>query len=116
MARSKKIQQNLFSALGQRILEKTRKSAEENDDYDSAKARADMAAVFFTRFGRQPYDWQLDVAECFLLKLDSLVIAGTGTGKTIPFMLPLLINPAKYVLIISPLKVLQHDQVSAYSD
>ncbi|KAJ7272391.1 P-loop containing nucleoside triphosphate hydrolase protein [Mycena rebaudengoi] len=73
-----------------------------------------MAAVFFTRFGRQPYDWQLDVAECFLLKLDSLVIAGTGTGKTIPFMLPLLINPAKYVLIISPLKVLQHDQVKRF--
>ena len=46
-----------------------------------------------------------------MLKLDSLVIAGTGSGKTIPFMLPLLAHPEKVVIIISPLKVLQRDQV-----
>ncbi|KAJ7278641.1 P-loop containing nucleoside triphosphate hydrolase protein, partial [Mycena rebaudengoi] len=66
------------------------------------------------RYGREAYSWQLDVAEAFLLKLDSLVISGAGMGKTIPFMLPLLINPTKYVLIISPPKVLQHDQVKCF--
>ena len=54
-----------------------------------------------------PYDWQLDVAEALLVGLDSIVIAGTGSGKTIPFMLPLLVHPKKMVLILSPLKVLQ---------
>jgi bloom syndrome protein len=40
------------------------------------------------------------------------VVAGTGAGKTIPFMMPLLLHPEKFVLIISPLKILQEDQVS----
>jgi ATP-dependent helicase YprA (DUF1998 family) len=53
----------------------------------------------------------LDVAEALLLGLDSVVIAGTGSGKTIPFMLPLLLHPEKMVLILSPLKILQRDQV-----
>ncbi|KAF8239110.1 hypothetical protein L208DRAFT_994930, partial [Tricholoma matsutake] len=57
-----------------------------------------------------PHDWQLDVAEALLLGIDSVVIAGTGSGKTILFMLPLLSNPEKMVLIISPLKILQCDQ------
>ena len=58
-----------------------------------------------------PHEWQLDVAEALLLGIDSVVIVGTGSGKTILFMLPLVLNPEKMVLIISPLKVLQRDQV-----
>ena len=58
-----------------------------------------------------PYGWQLDVTEALLLGLDSVVIAGTGSGKTIPFMLPLMLRPNGPLLIISPLKVLQSDQV-----
>ena len=67
--------------------------------------------LFEARSGKTPYDWQLDVTEAILLGLDSMVIAGTGSGKTIPFMLPLLAHPEKMVIIISPLKVLQRDQV-----
>jgi ATP-dependent helicase YprA (DUF1998 family) len=80
--------------------------------YNSAETRAKMTDLFKARSeGKIPYDWQLDVAEAILLGLDSVVIAGTGSGKTIPFMLPLLTDPEKLVLIISPLKVLQRDQV-----
>jgi ATP-dependent helicase YprA (DUF1998 family) len=33
---------------------------------------------------KTPYDWQLDVTEAILLGLDStVVIAGTGSGKTV---------------------------------
>jgi bloom syndrome protein len=39
------------------------------------------------------------------------VIAGTGSGKTMPFMMLLLMDPTKKIIIISPLKVLQLDQV-----
>jgi len=46
-----------------------------------------------------------------LLRLDSVVIVGTGAGKTMPFMMPLLLDRKKKVLIISPLKILQADQV-----
>lgn len=49
-----------------------------------------------------------------MLGLDVLVIAGTGAGKTIPFMMPLLLMREKFSLIISPLKVLQEDQVRGY--
>jgi ATP-dependent helicase YprA (DUF1998 family) len=46
-----------------------------------------------------------------LLGLDSVVIAGTGAGKTMPFMMPLLLDTNKKVIIVSPLKVLQAHQV-----
>jgi bloom syndrome protein len=59
----------------------------------------------------EPYPWQLDATEAILLGLDSIVIAGTGSGKTMPFMMPLTLDPKKKIIIISPLKVLQEDQV-----
>lgn len=62
--------------------------------------------------GLKPYEWQLD-AEALLLRLDLTVIAGTGAGKTIPFILPLLNDPnaKSIVLVILPLKELQTEQV-----
>jgi len=77
-------------------------------------ARAQLSTLFHVRFGSDPYEWQLDVTEAILLGLDSIVIAGTSSGKTIPFMLPLLLDDKKKVLILSPLKVLQDDQVSPF--
>jgi superfamily II DNA/RNA helicase len=49
--------------------------------------------------------------EAILLGINSLVIAGTGTGKTMPFMMPLMLDSKKKALIISPLKILQANQV-----
>jgi ATP-dependent helicase YprA (DUF1998 family) len=74
-----------------------------------------LRVLFSERFGSgaEPYQWQLDVTEAILLGLDSDVIAGTGSGKTIPFMLPLLLHPDKMALVLSPLKILQRDQVWA---
>ena len=40
-----------------------------------------------------------------MLGLDSVVITGMGAGKTMPFMMPLLLDNKKKVIIISPLKV-----------
>ena len=66
---------------------------------------------YFSRTIRDnPYNWQLDVTEAIILGLDSIVIAGTGSGKTMPFMMPLLMDPTKKIIIVSPLKVLQLDQ------
>ena len=58
-----------------------------------------------------PRMWQLDVAECLLLGIDCEVIAATGAGKTLPFVLPLLVRPDKMVIILSPLDALELDQV-----
>ena len=60
-----------------------------------------------------PREWQLDAAEALILGLDTFIVAGTGSGKTIPYMLPLLLpeNRRKMIVVISPLKALQRDQV-----
>jgi len=39
-----------------------------------------------------PHDWQVDLAEALTLGLDSTVIAGTGSGKTLPWAMPLLLE------------------------
>jgi bloom syndrome protein len=61
----------------------------------------------------KPYDWQLDVAEAVALGLDTTLIAGTGSGKTLPWALPLLLeeNCDKICLVISPLNELETDHV-----
>ncbi|KAH9958297.1 hypothetical protein BC827DRAFT_1344993 [Russula dissimulans] len=61
--------------------------------------------------GLEPYSWQLDICEALLLGLDCIVITGTGAGKTMPFIMPLLVDPTKkkVVVIISPLNALEHD-------
>ena len=52
-----------------------------------------------------------------MLPKHSVVIAGTGSGKTMPFRMPLLLDEArdKIVLVISPLNELEFEQVSLYS-
>ncbi|KAI1782002.1 P-loop containing nucleoside triphosphate hydrolase protein [Ganoderma leucocontextum] len=76
-----------------------------------------MTSKFSARSGgKRPYEWQLDVAEAFLLGLDCVVVAGTGAGKTIPYLLPLLLPETahKTIPVISPLKSLQRDQANRF--
>ena len=81
--------------------------------YDWQQTQDDITSIFRECFSTDPYGWQLDVTEAILLGLDSVVIAGTDAGKTMPFMMPLLqLDKKKQVIIIFPLKVLQEDQVS----
>jgi reverse gyrase len=98
-------------------LEQARRKASEDSRYDSKVVREHIINEFKQIFeGRAPYDWQVDITDAILLGLDTTVIAGTGSGKTIPFILPLLAEERKkkMVLIISPLKELQKDQVSRF--
>ena len=55
----------------------------------------------------------MDVCEAMLLGLDCVVIASTGAGKSMPFIMPLLVDETcrKMVIIISPLNELEYDQV-----
>jgi len=79
--------------------------------YDSQRTCTDIQQIFREWFGKDPYDWQLDMTGAILLGLDSVVIAGTGAGKIMPFMMPLMVDKSKKVIIVSPLKILQADQV-----
>ncbi|KAF6764175.1 hypothetical protein DFP72DRAFT_1163206 [Ephemerocybe angulata] len=73
-----------------------------------------MEREFYWKFGKPAHEWQLDVAEALLLGLHCVVIAGTGMGKTMPFMLPLLQDKKAKTITISPLKVLQEDQAARF--
>ena len=57
----------------------------------------------------EPRTFQLDVTEALMLGLGVTAIAGTGSGKTLPWAAPLLLeeNKEKTVLVISLLKALQ---------
>jgi ATP-dependent helicase YprA (DUF1998 family) len=101
-------------ARSYRNFDSARHNAAKKKGYSSSSTRAQLSTLFRARFGSDPYEWQLDVTEAILLGLDSIVIAGTSSGKTIPFMLPLLLDDKKKVVILSPLKVLQEDQVSYF--
>ena len=59
------------------------------------------------------YDWQVDLAEGLALGLDATVIARTGSGKTLPQAMPLLLerNHDRVCLVISPLNELEADHV-----
>ena len=89
-------------------------NATKKNGYSLSSSWAQLSALFHAPFGSDPYEWQLDITEAILLGLDSSIIAGTGSGKMIPFMLPLLLDNKKKVVILSSLKVLQEDQVSSF--
>ncbi|KAG1725990.1 Chs5p-Arf1p-binding proteins-domain-containing protein [Suillus lakei] len=100
-----------------RILQEARDGAVKARKYDSVATRAIIVGEFEQRTGgKVPYSWQLDVSEALLLGLDCSVIAGIGAGKTMPFVLPLLAQPNKHVLIISPLNALEADQAEKFRD
>jgi superfamily II DNA helicase RecQ len=109
-------QQNKSSA---ELLEKARCAAIEDRSYSSIWTRDDITRMFLelqtSAIKHTPYEWQLDVSEAILLGLDCCIVAGTGAGKTLPFVLPLLAQSAqrqrKRCIIISPLNALEHDQV-----
>ena len=86
--------------------------AKKSHKFDSHQTRLKIIEQFeICTNGKKPYDWQLNVTEALLLGLDCVVIAGTGAGKTMPFMMPLLMHPKKHIIIISPLDTLEIDQV-----
>jgi superfamily II DNA/RNA helicase len=101
------------------VLEVARQAARDSAGYCSTSSRLEMSDQCQAKFSYRPHTWQLDVSEAILLKLDAVLIAGTGSGKTTPFVLPLMVkqNEGKesILLLISPTKELQKDQVRSVS-
>jgi ATP-dependent helicase YprA (DUF1998 family) len=92
-------------------LSNARQKASKTSGYNFVETQAKVTQLFQERFGGEPYEWQLDITEAILLGLDTVVIAGTAAGKTMPFVMPLLLDEKKKAIVISPLKILQADQV-----
>jgi len=112
VVKSSEIPHNPEQARSYQNLEAARKLASENHGYDSASMCKQLKDAFRIRTeGHEPFKWQLDAAEAFLLGLDCLIVAGTGAGKTLPFVMPAFIEPKKTYIMISPLNALEEDQV-----
>ncbi|KAF8214786.1 hypothetical protein K438DRAFT_1562614 [Mycena galopus ATCC 62051] len=93
-------------------LKQAREDAAKARGYKSAPTCAQLRNEFSKRNnGMQAHEWPVDVAEAIILGLDVTLIAGTGTGKTMPFVVPLFVETEKIVLIVSPLNALEADQV-----
>lgn len=102
------------TASFRKVLENARRAAKGQRGYDSEATRHSLAEVFKKAHPtKDPFDWQLDISEAIVLGLDSILIAGTGAGKTYPMIMAQLLpeNKEKFTLIISPLNALQEDQV-----
>jgi superfamily II DNA helicase RecQ len=95
-----------------RSLDVLQKARHTTPNHDATKWRKELTNTFVRGgFGQEPYSWQLAVSEAITLRLDCLCIAGTGARKTIPFMAPSYSSPSRMTLILSPLKILQEEQV-----
>lgn len=64
------------------------------------------------KLGFDPDPWQLELLSRLLRGFDSILCAGTGYGKSLIFEgLAVLSGPKKLVIVVSPLKALEKDQV-----
>jgi ATP-dependent helicase YprA (DUF1998 family) len=97
------------------ILQKAREEARKSRNYQSAPTRAKIRNEFRERNnGMTAHEWQVDMGEALHLGLDCSMIAGTGAGKTMPFVMPLFVDSDKMIIIISPLNALEEDQASGF--
>ena len=86
----------------------------EKEGYNSLATRRTLSdAVTALRPAITPYDWQVDLTEALTLGLDATVIAGTGSGKTLPWAMPLRLeqNHDRICLVISLLNELEADHI-----
>ena len=103
-----------FNQAAYALLDRARREARKKYQYDSAGTRELVSSEVRTLCdGRNTYTWQLDTLEAVSADLDCVIQAGTGSGKTLPFVLPLLADSTgkSKVIIVSPLNELQKEQV-----
>ncbi|KAJ7054577.1 hypothetical protein C8F01DRAFT_934789, partial [Mycena amicta] len=61
--------------------------------------------------GKSPFKWQLDAAVAILCGENLILDVGTGCGKSLCFVLPLLLDENDIGISVMPLTALMLDQV-----
>jgi superfamily II DNA helicase RecQ len=91
--------------------------ATENEDTHTSQSPLAQRFIEATEkaTGFKPHQWQLDVA-CSIHegKRDVLVLAGTGYGKTLPFVMNCFLRPEMVVWIVSPLNYIEIEQAKVF--
>ncbi|KAG2362625.1 hypothetical protein BDR07DRAFT_1284288, partial [Suillus spraguei] len=73
--------------------------------------RACLIVYVLTSMAIVPHQFQLEAVLAMLNGRDSVITAGTGSGKTLCIIIPILLRPGTVRMTISPLKWLQATQV-----
>ncbi|KDQ05593.1 hypothetical protein BOTBODRAFT_92294, partial [Botryobasidium botryosum FD-172 SS1] len=63
-----------------------------------------------------PREGQLDVGEAMYLDRNVVLLAGTGWGKTLAFIMACFLDPTIVIIIISPLNALEDDQARRFRE
>ena len=66
--------------------------------------------------GHIPYKYQLEVALALEASHDVLCVAGTGSGKSLAFVLILFMYPEWILWIVSPLNFIEDQMAKDYGD
>ncbi|KAF8165834.1 P-loop containing nucleoside triphosphate hydrolase protein [Crassisporium funariophilum] len=74
----------------------------------------ELAAKAYQIFGKWPFRWQLESALGILCGKDVILDVGTGSGKTLCFLLPLLLCETDIGMTVSPLSALMLEQAHSY--
>ncbi|RPB26149.1 hypothetical protein L211DRAFT_781668 [Terfezia boudieri ATCC MYA-4762] len=85
------------------------KDYEESDEYNILRQQLTVATTRI--FGKEPREFQLRVALALHGGYDVLCVAATNAGKTLSFIMPILLNPKAVIMVISPLKSIMDDHV-----
>ncbi|KAJ7318786.1 hypothetical protein DFH08DRAFT_891923 [Mycena albidolilacea] len=79
----------------------------------SVSSLAEIRARALAHLGYVPCFWQIQVVEAILKRDGDVVyVSATGSGKTLPFWLPLLFRPDGIQLVVSPLNLLGDQNVA----
>ena len=70
--------------------------------YKTTRSISPLSDKSFEVFGKRPFRWQLEAAQAILCGRDVVLDIGTGSGKTLCFTLPLLLNNSDIALTGSP--------------
>lgn len=82
----------------------------ESEDYRALKERFIIATQVV--FGVIPREFQIKVALALHEGYDCQCVAATGAGKTLAYILPVLLNTNGVLIVISPLKSIMSDHAS----
>ncbi|KDQ06676.1 hypothetical protein BOTBODRAFT_49263 [Botryobasidium botryosum FD-172 SS1] len=66
--------------------------------------------------GLEPHEEQLDVAVAIYYNRDVVLIAGTGWGKTLAFIMPCFLDKKITIIIVSPLNALEDNQAQRFQE
>ncbi|EPQ50065.1 P-loop containing nucleoside triphosphate hydrolase protein, partial [Gloeophyllum trabeum ATCC 11539] len=73
----------------------------------SVPSLTDIRTRVREKFGQRPCLWQLQAVQAILRRdKDVVCIAGTGSGKTLTFWMPLLFRPDGIQIVVTPLNIL----------